>query len=92
VRQHLEHVVHQRKQKYRDRGVPPPPTFDFDALADGTQLTERESAAVLRRSLSCLQNWRQDPEHPLKWQRVAGRIAYTARAIRKYRKGATTTK
>jgi hypothetical protein len=89
VRQTLERVV---KHKKRDRGVPPPPSFDFDALADGTHLTQRETAAVIRRSVSCLENWRGDPEHPLKWQYVAGRVTYTARAIRKFRKGATTTK
>src|SRR5262249_19405022 len=81
-----------KKPPSRFRGTPPPPTFDFEALADGTHLTQRETAAVLRRAMSCLENWRQDPEHPLKWQRVAGRVTYTARAIRKFRKGATTTK
>jgi DNA-binding transcriptional regulator YiaG len=90
VRQHLQHVAPQSKPKYRDRGVPPLPTFDIDALADGQGLTEREAAAVLRRSLSCLQNWRQDREHPLKWKRIAGRVLYTAGAIRKYRKAVTT--
>jgi hypothetical protein len=90
VRQHLlQHVDHQRKPKYRDRGVPPPPTFDFDALADGTHLTKIETAAVLRRSVACLQNWQKDPKHPLKWQYVAGRVIYTALAIRKYRKAVT---
>jgi hypothetical protein len=80
------------KPKFRDRGVPPLPTFDFEALADGTSMTEREVASVLRRSLSCLQNWRADPEHPLAWERVAGRCIYTAGNVRKFRKGATTTK
>ena len=57
VRQYLERAVDQNRKKRRkeqceerqkrDRGVPPPPTFDFDALADGTHLTERETASVL---------------------------------------------
>ena len=72
--------------------MPPVPSFDFEALADGTHLTQIETAAVLRRSVSCLENWRKDPKHLLQWQYVAGRVTYTARAIRKFRKGATTTK
>jgi hypothetical protein len=59
--------------------MPPLPTFDFDALADGTHLNQRETAAVLRRSVSCLENWRKDPVHPLRWQYIAGRVTYTAR-------------
>jgi hypothetical protein len=99
VRQYLKQTIDNRKERRkkqreerqkRDRGVPPPPTFDFDALADGTHLTQRETAAVLRRSVSCLENWRKDPEHPLQWRYVAGRADYTVRAIREFRKGATT--
>jgi hypothetical protein len=88
VRQILEHVV-ENKDKKRFRGMPPVPSFDFDALADGTHLTQVETAAVLRRSVSCLENWRKDPTHSLKWQYVAGRVTYTVRAIRKFRKAVT---
>jgi hypothetical protein len=90
VRQILKDVENPKKRP--SRGMPPPPTFDFDALADGTHLNQRETAAVLRRSVSCLENWREDPTHLLKWQYVAGRVTYTVRAIRKFRTGATTTK
>jgi hypothetical protein len=97
VREFLERVLedpkkrkNRRKPKFRDRGMPPLPTFDFDALADGTHLTEREVASVLRRSLSCLQNWRADPAHPLAWARVAGRVLYTAGNVRKFREQVTT--
>jgi hypothetical protein len=90
VRQILKNVANPKPRP--SRGVPPVPSFDFDALADGTHLTQVETAAVLRRSVSCLENWRKDPTHPLKWQYVAGRVTYTVRAIRKFRKGATTTK
>jgi hypothetical protein len=74
-----------KKRRKRDRSTPPPPTFNFDELSDGCHLTEREAAAVLRRSLSCLQNWRLDPAHLLKWKRVAGRVIYTAGNIRNFR-------
>jgi hypothetical protein len=86
------HRIVPKKPRKRFRGTPPLPVFDFDALADGTHLTQFETAAVLRRSVSCLENWRKDPKHLLQWQYVAGRVTYTARAIRKFRKGATTTK
>jgi hypothetical protein len=67
----------------RDRGVPPPLTFDLNALADGTLLSQAEAAAALRRSISCLENWRQHvPDHPLKRRRVQGRITYTAGNVR----------
>jgi hypothetical protein len=81
-----------KKRRKRDRSTPPLPTFDFAMLADSTALTERECASVLRRSLSCLQNWRLDPEHPLKWERIAGRVIYTAGNIRDFRKATTTSK
>jgi hypothetical protein len=90
VRQILKNVENPKPRP--SRATPPVPSFDFDALADGTHLAQRETAAVLRRSVSCLENWRKDPTHSLKWQRVAGRVTYTVRAIRKFRKGATTTK
>lgn len=38
------------KQRVRNYGIPPPPKFDFDALADGTWLSTMEVAAVLRRA------------------------------------------
>jgi hypothetical protein len=90
ARQHagkpLRQALAQYKPKFRDRSTPPPPNFDFEKLADGTKLTQVETAAVLRRAVSCLENWRKDPAHPLKWQYVAGRVLYTAGAIRKFRK------
>jgi hypothetical protein len=77
------------KRKKRDRSMPPPPSFDFEALADSTRLTEREAASVLRRSVSALQNWRQHPEHALKFERDGGRITYTVGNIRNFRKAVT---
>jgi hypothetical protein len=65
--------------------VPPLPDFDIDKLAPGTLLTATEVAAMLRRSLACLENWRLlHPEHPLRWRRLAGRVVYEVRAVRAF--------
>ena len=37
-----------RDRHGHNRGLQPPPLFDFDALAGGTLLSELETAAVLR--------------------------------------------
>jgi hypothetical protein len=76
-----------KKPRKRFRGVPLPLTFDIDALPDSTLLTETEVAAILRRSKSALEGWRKDPDHPLKWQRVLGRITYGLGYVRAVQKG-----
>jgi hypothetical protein len=80
-------VIVRKKPRQRFRGVPPPLTFDIDTLPEGTFLTETETAAALRRSKSTLEGWRQRPDHPLKWRRVAGRVIYELPSIRALLKG-----
>jgi hypothetical protein len=54
-------------------------------LAPDQILTAKEVAAVIRRSLSTLDSWRQhNPNHPLKWEKLDGRIAYRVRNVRAY--------
>jgi len=82
----LQHDADQpRRDKHGFRGTPPPPLFDFDALADGTLLNDRETAAVLRSSTNTLSTWRQSSSHPLKWITVAGgRVRYRVADIRAF--------
>lgn len=75
-------VIERKSPRTRFRGMPPPLTFDIYALPDTTRLDETEAAAALRRSKSCLENWRKDPKHPLTWKLVAGRILYDLPPIR----------
>jgi hypothetical protein len=79
--------ISRKKPRARFRGTPPPLTFDIDALPGSTLLTEAELAAILRRSKSCLENWRNYPDHPLRWRRVAGRILYELGSAREFLKG-----
>jgi hypothetical protein len=71
----------------RFRGIPPPPTFDVNALSNGTLLTETETAGIVRRSKACLSNWRKYSDHPLRWRKVAGRVLYELSSIREFLKG-----
>jgi hypothetical protein len=68
----------------RNRGVPPPATFDIDTLPGSANLTIRETCAVLRRTPGALENWRRNPDHPLKWRKVDGRPLYRLEAVRDY--------
>jgi hypothetical protein len=77
-----------RKPRKRFRGIPPPLTFDLDALPASTLLSETEAAAALRRAKSTLEVWRKQPDHPLRWRRVAGRVMYELPSIRALQKGA----
>ena len=77
-----------KKPRKRFRGTPPPLTFDLDALPDSTLLNDTETAAALRRAKSTLEVWRKQPDHPLRWRRVAGRVLYELSSIRALRKGA----
>jgi hypothetical protein len=76
------------EKKKRDRkgtfGIPPPPKFDFDALADSAWLTSDEVAAVLRRSKTTLPAWRAISHHPLRWEYVDRKPLYRVRNVRAY--------
>jgi hypothetical protein len=68
----------------KNRGVPPPATFDIDTLPGSSNLTVLEAAAVIRRTPGALEQWRRDPNHPLKWRYVDGRPLYRVDAVRDY--------
>ena len=83
----LPRIVRKKPRK-RFRGTPPPLRFDLDELPDNTLLNETETAAACRRAKSTLEVWRKQPDHPLRWRRVAGRILYELGSIRAFLKGA----
>jgi hypothetical protein len=72
------------KRHRKNRGMPPPATFDIDTLPCSTNLTALETAAVIRRTPGALEQWRRDPNHPLKWRYVDGRPLYRVDAVRDY--------
>ncbi|WP_316232338.1 hypothetical protein [Bradyrhizobium sp. SZCCHNR1051] len=72
------------KRGRKKRGVPPPATFDIDTLPGSSNLTVLEAAAIIRRTPSALEQWRRDPNHPLKWRYVDGRPLYRVDAVRDY--------
>lgn len=72
------------KRRRKNRGVPPPATFDIDALPGSSNLTVLEAAAIIRRTPGALEQWRRDPNHPLKWRYVDGRPLYRVDAVRDY--------
>ncbi|MGY8680447.1 hypothetical protein Q2941_21980 [Bradyrhizobium sp. UFLA05-153] len=72
------------KRRRKNRGVPPPATFDIDTLPRSSNLTALEAAAVIRRTPGALEQWRRDPNHPLKWRYVDGRPLYRVDAVRDY--------
>lgn len=76
--------IRRKTAKNRFRGTPPPATFDLDGLPDSAFLTETETAAVLRRSKACLENWRKNPDHALKWRRVGSHLLYEVRTVRAF--------
>jgi hypothetical protein len=80
--------IFRKKPRKRFRGTPPPLTFDLDALPANTLLTETKAAAACRRAKSTLEIWRKQPDHPLRWRRVAGRVLYELSSIRAFLKGA----
>jgi len=67
-------------------GVPPPLTFDFDALHDSALLTGEEVASRLRRSTATIAFWRWRQNHPLKWKWIQGRAMYRVGDVRAYEK------
>lgn len=72
------------KRHRKNRGVPPPATFDIDTLPGSSNLTALEAAAVIRRTPGALEQWRRDPNHSLKWRYVDGRPLYRVDAVRDY--------
>src|SRR5579859_1325683 len=79
------------KRPRKNRGTPPPATFDVDTLPGSSNLTALEAAAVIRRTPGALEQWRRDPNHPLKWRYVDGRPLYRVDAVREYLAGRDKT-
>jgi len=75
------------KRHRKNRGMPPPATFDIETLPGSSNLTALETAAVIRRTPGALEQWRRDPKHPLKWRYVDGRPLYRVDAVRDYLAG-----
>ena len=74
--------VEPKRDRHGFRGVPPPVTFDFDALADGALLSETDVAAILRMSTNTVASWRQRPDHPLRFLVLPnGFVRYTAACL-----------
>ncbi|BAC52481.1 blr7216 [Bradyrhizobium diazoefficiens USDA 110] len=71
-------------RRRKNRGMPPPATFDIDTLPGSSNLTAFEAAAVIRRTPGALEQWRRNPSHPLKWRYVDGRPLYRVDAVRDY--------
>jgi hypothetical protein len=79
------------KRPRKNRGMPPPATFDIDTLPSSSNLTALEVAAVIRRTPGALEQWRRDPNHPLKWRYVDRRPLYRVDAVRDYLAGCDRT-
>ncbi|WP_342709570.1 hypothetical protein AAFG13_34660 [Bradyrhizobium sp. B124] len=79
------------KHPRKNRGMPPPATFDIDTLPGSSNLTALETAAVIRRTPGALEQWRRDPNHLLKWRYVDGRPLYRVDAVRDYLAGCYKT-
>ena len=72
------------KRPRKNRGMPPPAAFDIETLPGSSNLTALEAAAVIRRTPGALEQWRRNPNHPLKWRYVDGRPLYRVDAVRDY--------
>jgi len=79
-----------RDVKRKNRGMPPA-TFDIDKLPGSSHLTALEVAAIIRRTPGALEQWRRNPDHPLRWRYVDGRPLYRADAVRDYLDGCDKT-
>lgn len=86
-----QRVLPSTKRHRKNRGIPPPATFDIDRLPGGSNLTAFEVCAVIRRTPGALEQWRRDPNHPLKWRYVDGRPLYRVDAVRDYLAGCDKT-
>jgi len=78
-------------RRRKNRGMPPPAAFDIDTLPASSNLTALEAAAVIRRTPGALEQWRRNPNHPLKWRYVDGRPLYRVDAVRDYLAGCDKT-
>jgi hypothetical protein len=87
----LPKIAPTAKRRRKNRGVPPPATFDIDTLPASSNLTVLEAAAIIRRTPGALEQWRRDPNHPLKWRYVDGRPLYRVDAVRDYLAGRDKT-
>jgi hypothetical protein len=83
----LKRTGEKKKQKKRFRGAPDPLTYDLEQLPDSALLSGFEAAAAVRRPIATLEAWRLNPNHPLRWRRVAGRPLYEVGSIRKFLQG-----
>jgi hypothetical protein len=73
------------RDRHGFRGTPPPASFSLQDLPDDAQLTEGEVASVGRWSISTVASWRRQPDHPLQWERVAGKfIRYRAGKLKAF--------
>lgn len=88
---HSKETLRIMKRPRKNRGMPPPATFDIDSLPGSSNLTALETAAVIRRTPGALELWRRDPNHPLKWRYVDGRPLYRVDAVRDYLAGRDKT-
>jgi hypothetical protein len=75
------------KRPRKNRGMPPPAMFDIETLPGSSNFTALEAAAVIRRTPGALEQWRLDPNHPLKWRYIDGRPLYRVDAVREYLAG-----
>jgi hypothetical protein len=73
-----------RARRQKNRAMPPPFPLDIDALPDSAILSAKEIAAIIRRTVGALEQWRRNPDHPLKWERVDGRPLYRVGWLRSY--------
>jgi hypothetical protein len=74
-----------KRDRHGFRGTPPPASFSLQALPDDAQLTEAEVAAIGRWSTNTVAQWRRQPNHPLRWELVAGRfVRYRAGDLKTY--------
>jgi hypothetical protein len=68
-----------KRDRHGFRGTPPPASFSLQTLPDDAQLTEYEVASIGRWSTNTLASWRRKPNHPLRWELVAGKyVRYRA--------------
>lgn len=88
---HSKETLSIMRRPRKNRGMPPPATFDIDSLPGSSNLTALETAAVIRRTPGALELWRRNPNHPLKWRYVDGRPLYRVDAVRDYLAGRDKT-
>ena len=65
-------MTNKKSDRHGFRGVPPPANFSLEALPADTKLKDADVAACLRVAISTVTGWRQNPNHPLKWEFLPG--------------------